>query len=1124
MSGFPMEAGPGIDYSELLELDQAALATVGSGLDLTTQFEAPQGVCPSHPGVDDCLCHGLMGDWALPALPANPHNGLDEPDYSRFENWIPRFVWPQQPCDYCRSKRLNCYLQRGVRSCTPCKTLFRCCSLEQSNTLESTNYVDKNRGTFLDTLHSVDENAAKDQGSFTGVKPLRSKDGGANLSSAPVRNDDAAGSLKRNGIRFPRHAVKTLRDWLDTHAKHPYPTEEQKVELEQRTALQPSQIANWLANARRRKKTTERPRAHMSPSLGPTTPALAIPGASEQPWEELNPFERWQHSPPEHEPASFTDIAHAVATTDLPNDSGSTSPSSAGRRKRSSNGSGFTNIRAPSLTSLDTSGAHSSKSASSALKSQGSSQSHGSFGSFNSSLAGKRDRRRRRRAAPITSRKVSDDKKRIFQCTFCTDTFASKYDWTRHEKSLHLSLEKWICHPIGPIVAEPVTNTKKCVYCGVQDPSDDHIESHNHRQCEDKGHDARTFYRKDHLRQHLRLMHGCEMICFMETWKSTAVHINSRCGFCAQRFSVWQERNDHITAHYKAGVRMSEWKGCRGLDPAVAAQVTNAMPPYLIGIEAVSPMPFSATHRASWDQVPGHTDQEGTQERGGSERTSRQVAECHMGNTDYGSKATCWEILTVRLGKYANEMARSGTVLTDEMLQTRARRILYESDDTWNQTAADNPEWLDLFKKAHGLDFIPGNVGGQGVQIPEDLETYGDLGLRIPFAVQLQAYNLDQSAEGTFDTFRTPAADDEALSARAHFRDFFAQAHQKGLLHAETFDCGHAECRHNRADISWLDGLGDGLAPRHRRWCSRELPQELLKPASIGPGTGSGTGVHTSEGAPTSTNLARGLATLVDVGNRTLHAGGRSCDSLRTNEALARYGARNCLGTGNGDDHIFAGCQVIEAQSSSRAKSLEALARLEAPLTDHAESFGEAAQQKKNYLPRHRYELPPDRARRFATTTGPWIDSGTMPEVMLPGYLDATETTTGAMTEFLGDCLSVHLPFSKDVTTSTIPLQTAAGHQAWMESLMTDDGAFLDDLDEMIAATSTAPQELSGQSLPPVWECTDPLATAACNGDAGAMPAFGGDMDLDFGDMTFDDAAFAMPVDEAFMLQDPTGY
>lgn len=69
--------------------------------------------------------------------------------------------------------------------------------------------------------------------------------------------------------------------------------------------------------------------------------------------------------------------------------------------------------------------------------------------------------------------------------------------------------------------------------------------------------------------------------------------------------------------------------------------------------------------------------------------------------------ATCWEILTLRLGRFARQHVEkhgAGTV-SDEMLQTEARSILYgEPDDPWNQTAADNPEWLSLFKKAHGLD------------------------------------------------------------------------------------------------------------------------------------------------------------------------------------------------------------------------------------------------------------------------------------------------------------------------------------------------------------------------------------------------------------------------------------
>jgi len=113
---------------------------------------------------------------------------------------------------------------------------------------------------------------------------------------------------------------------------------------------------------------------------------------------------------------------------------------------------------------------------------------------------------------------------------------------------------------------------------------------------------------------------------------------------------------------------MIEWKGCRGLDPAVAAQVTNAMPPYLIGIESVSPNPFSATNRGTWQQAFF----------GEGAGTLTNMFEGGTCDSDPGTayKATSWEIATVRLGQYANDMAQKGIVLTDEMLQRQARRVL----------------------------------------------------------------------------------------------------------------------------------------------------------------------------------------------------------------------------------------------------------------------------------------------------------------------------------------------------------------------------------------------------------------------------------------------------------------
>ncbi|KAI7184404.1 hypothetical protein KC319_g7166 [Hortaea werneckii] len=479
----------------------------------------------------------------------------------------------------------------------------------------------------------------------------------------------------------------------------------------------------------------------------------------------------------------------------------------------------------------------------------------------------------------------------------------------------------------------------------------------------------------------------------MEKWKFTAVKINSRCGFCGQRFSVWQERVDHLTAHFKAGARMKEWKGCRGLDPAVAAQVTNAMPPYLIGIEAVSAIPFSATNRATWDQTSPDDHVCPTSTHKPSEE----------GN-GLESKATCWEILTVRLGKYANEMSHKGVVLTDEMLQRQARKLLYEDDDAWNQTAADNPEWLDLFKKAHGLDYIPSTIGGSGQQIPEDLETYGDLGLRIPFTVQLQAYN-------------------ECMSDADEVRGAAGSAAARG---------GGYDLREGYVDKGYLKKLAD------ERTKSR----------------------HAS--AMTQSQCARGC----DCQNRT---------DFQDTEYFGQEG-------------------VHAAHCSHRPQS---------------------RQQNEQYLRRHKMELPDDRARRFATTTPAWSDSGVMPNAVATASLQQpadTITSTGSMMEFLGPNLGSHLPFSADRTTSRIPSpHPGPGNGHWDFGLAqpAENEQMLKDLDDLIAATSgaNAPAIPTGTQGP---DTMDQLDTSWMMEDE-TLPPLAADSlpnDLVMDDLSFDDLTF----------------
>lgn len=308
--------------------------------------------------------------------------------------------------------------------------------------------------------------------------------------------------------------------------------------------------------------------------------------------------------------------------------------------------------------------------------------------------------------------------KRLYQCTFCTDTFNSKYDWTRHETSLHISLRRYLCCPFAPVLEDSITKATSCAYCGRPEPSVEHIESHNHTECQQRDPEVRTFYRKDHLRQHLRSVHECDTLPHMDTWVLEAVYVNSRCGFCGQRFTTWAERNDHIAAHFKNGTQMESWKGCRGLDASISAEVRAAMPPFLIGLERLVPHPFSASSKKPLTFTT----------------TSGQYSES---GPDIVSS---WEILAIKLQQFTKQSSYKGCSISDEALQKHARLIMHGSSEVHSPTAADSSEWLDLFKKGHSLGMIPDALGGEAEAVPDDLEAYQDLGLRMPSTVLKQRH------------------------------------------------------------------------------------------------------------------------------------------------------------------------------------------------------------------------------------------------------------------------------------------------------------------------------------------------------------------------------------------------
>jgi hypothetical protein len=57
------------------------------------------------------------------------------------------------------------------------------------------------------------------------------------------------------------------------------------------------------------------------------------------------------------------------------------------------------------------------------------------------------------------------------------------------------------------------------------------------------------------------------------------------------------------------------------------------------------------------------------------------------------------DVLAKHLSQFARNNIMRGVMPTDEMFQREARRVAFGDEDGWNQTLADNQEWLRSFKQ-----------------------------------------------------------------------------------------------------------------------------------------------------------------------------------------------------------------------------------------------------------------------------------------------------------------------------------------------------------------------------------------------------------------------------------------
>lgn len=509
-----------------------------------------------------------------------------------------QFYWetPETPCRNCAEGGYQCKLIKDPKYngyCTSCVALRRECSFGTlGNTSDSEPGVPFPANPWP-TIGDRPETSILHEDDLAHITGMA----GPNTGSQAKSPSPTPPSMPKIGARFSRESVRILKNWVSTHNRHPYPTEEEKDGLQRITGLNKTQITNWLANARRRGKIQpNRPSSRStSPHVGRGyVSAIDIPKRRGTPalFENMNPLQRWANSPPENEPASVTAIARAVTASSsaVSSSSGLNSPYISGNSDDGSSRSLCNQSSASSFSVSQSSGS---------FASSFSHQSRSSFGSVSiPSFARNRGRRRRRRAPPKPAEHMQTltQPLKTFQCTFCTETFRTKHDWQRHEKSLHLSLERWVCSPDGAKAVNPENGLISCVFCGQLDPDDAHIESHNFSSCVERTVEERTFYRKDHLRQHLKLVHNVKFLPWaMDKWRVATPEIRSRCGFCGTVMDSWTIRVDHLAEHFKTGNTMADWKGDWGFDEPVLEMVENSIPPYMIHDERNTPLPFMAS-------------------------------------------------------------------------------------------------------------------------------------------------------------------------------------------------------------------------------------------------------------------------------------------------------------------------------------------------------------------------------------------------------------------------------------------------------------------------------------------------------------------------------------------------
>ncbi|KAI1874949.1 uncharacterized protein JN550_002378 [Neoarthrinium moseri] len=469
---------------------------------------------------------------------------------------------PPSACSYCRKHRLQCFLLRTtaanpnpLTSCSSCVALFRDCSLVNGGKRPPSEF--ETMWPVVGQLHGVNEESTDDVTFLSNGPGIISSDETNVKTSGTGPIEISVPSTKRSTSRITGR-TRALRQWFSSHHESPYPSGEEKLALAKASGLTPTQVGNWFTNERRRKRHMEK-----------TSTKSFFPRGSPMPQSYLSnmtPLERWRNSPPEDD-----HISPSVLETFLTNED-------------------YTKVQGVDPAIDDTNHDYddsdwlsrmlNSASETESLGFAGSSNSVSSFDTTystgsNQSVSLSRGSTQKRRRSSVK------DGSDIYQCTFCDMSFKRRFDWCRHEKSVHISLDSWVCRSHDQSVWQIGNTAPQCNFCGSASPTQEHLADHDFESCAERPEADRTFARKDHLWQHLKKFHACTHWSGLglNAWRLHRDAVKSRCGFCFQQLHTWSERQDHISKHFKKGSSMTQWIGDWGLDPADASLLKQATLP-----------------------------------------------------------------------------------------------------------------------------------------------------------------------------------------------------------------------------------------------------------------------------------------------------------------------------------------------------------------------------------------------------------------------------------------------------------------------------------------------------------------------------------------------------------------